>query len=328
MKVDEIRAFVTGVMECYDSIGMTLSVVHNGEVIMAEGFGVREIETQLPVTEDTLFAIGSTSKAFTGILAAMAVGEGKLSWDAPVKDYIAEFRLHNEFADQRANTRDLLAHRVGLPRNDMQWISGLNITREESIARLRYLPHDLDFRDQFEYNNWMVFVAGYLAAKQFGQTWEEMVAERLFRPLNMSRTASGVEGALELGNVARSYGVRAEGPVALPVDVDHVITMLAPAGAIHSSAVDIAQWLKFQLNLGKTDAGEQLVPPEQFAETWARQFTASRTQQNSVTESTFPASYFFMDYGFGWASGGYRGYSTYSHAGIVFFLSSSFPQCQ
>jgi len=327
MSQDEIRKYVKGISACYGSIGLTLSVVFRDEVIMAEGFGVRDLGTQMPVTQDTAFSIGSTTKAFTGVLAAMMVGEGKLDWDTPVRSYIPEFRLENDFADQRASTRDLLAHRVGMPRNDFLWLSNPQVTREEMIPRLRYLPNDRDFRTEWEYNNWMVFMGGYLAAKVAGQTWEEMVVQRLFQPLNMTRTTTGIHEALGLGNVASCYAATSTGPQAYPEDVNKIIDLLAPAGAIHSTAVDMARWLMFQLRGGKTEAGEQIVGPIPFRECRLRQFAGARTTPNGVTETYFPASFFSIDWGFGWVSGAYRGRTSMAHTGstmgqttMVYFL--------
>ncbi|MBK8021767.1 MAG: beta-lactamase family protein [Chloroflexi bacterium] len=118
--------------------GMGIAVVKDGEVLLAEGFGLRDLEQSLPVTADTMFAIGSSSKAFAAAAVAVMVDEGKLEWDKPVRDYLPNFKLKDDFASARMTPRDLLCHRSGLPRHDLMWYNSTS-TREEMLGRLQHL---------------------------------------------------------------------------------------------------------------------------------------------------------------------------------------------
>jgi len=313
---DEVKEFVNGIMSCYDSIGLSLSVVYNNELVMAEGFGYSDIENNLLVNRETIFSIGSTSKAFSSALAAISVSDGLMTWDTPVHDYIPDFQLYDEFANERGCVRDLLAHKVGIPRNDILWITYPPWTREEAIPRIRYFPPDRDFRTEYEYNNWMVFMGGYLAAKVQGIDWEEMILERIFKPLNMTSTAANYELAAPLGNLAACYNPTLSGElVRLPDDVNKVITLLAPAGAIHSNAVDMANYMMMQMNNGRFQ-GKQIIPPLTLAETHRMQTSLTRGQ-GGIDEADFPFSFWIHTYGFGWNKGSYRGRGLITHSGAT-----------
>jgi len=321
-------------MSCKNSIGFTLSIVHENETLLSEGYGYQDLENQILVNNETLFSIGSTSKAFSSALSAMAVDQGLLDWSLPLSSSLPSFRLADPFADAMANSFDLFAHKVGLPRHDVFWISGPKVSREEIIPRLKHLAFAQEFREEFLYNNWMVFVAGYLPAYLWGEDWDEAVSRRLFKPLGMERTTTGINQALPLGNVAKCYTPNPNpnssgGYEKLPDDVNRILDLVAPAGGVHSSANDMAKYLKFHLGLGNVH-GEQLVSKRGLLQTYARHFALGKTVGlGSLTEKQYPASFFLVDYGMGWSSGVYRGRRTLSHGGnlnLLFFLFPfSFP---
>ncbi|MEM5776463.1 MAG: serine hydrolase domain-containing protein, partial [Anaerolineaceae bacterium] len=149
--------------------GCVVAVVQDGAILHWRGYGFRDVEKRLPVDLDTIFAIGSTSKAFTSAAAAVLVDQGLLDWDTPVKHYIPEFDLVDAFAADRMTVRDLLSHRSGLPRHDGVWY-GTSFSRKEVFDRLRYLTPSADFRTMFQYQNLMFMAAGYLIERITGQT--------------------------------------------------------------------------------------------------------------------------------------------------------------
>ncbi|HMB26667.1 MAG TPA: serine hydrolase domain-containing protein, partial [Blastocatellia bacterium] len=106
-------------MKKFEVPGMAIAIVKNKEVIYAKGFGLRDVEKQLPVTADTIFAIGSSSKAFTTFVLGTLVDEGKIEWDKPVRNYIPWFKLYDPSMTERLTVRDLVTHRSGLPRHDL-----------------------------------------------------------------------------------------------------------------------------------------------------------------------------------------------------------------
>src|SRR5262249_27079148 len=118
--------------------GLALAVVQDGKVIYIKGYGYRDVANKLPVTPNTLFAIGSITKSFTSLTFSMLNDEGKVDWDKPVREYLPEFTLYDEVATQRATPRDLFSHRTGLPRHDLVWY-GSGFSRADLFHRLRYL---------------------------------------------------------------------------------------------------------------------------------------------------------------------------------------------
>ncbi|MCL4706215.1 beta-lactamase family protein, partial [bacterium] len=119
-------------MKSWNVPGLAMAIVKDGDVIFSEGFGYRNVESKLPVTPNTLFAIGSSSKAFTAASLGILVDDGKIDWDKPVRDYLPTFKLHDNFASERMTPRDLVTHRSGLPRHDLMWY-GAAFTRKEMV---------------------------------------------------------------------------------------------------------------------------------------------------------------------------------------------------
>lgn len=227
--------------------GIGIAVVRDGEVVLAEGYGLRDREQGLPVTADTVFAIGSSSKAFAAASVAIMVDDGKLEWDKPVRDYLPNFKLKDDFASERMTPRDLLCHRSGLPRHDLMWYNS-TATREQMIDRLRHLEPNRDFRAYWQYQNLMYMTAGYLAGKAAGTSWEEVVRTRIFEPLGMKTANFSVDESQQLPDFALPY--KEKDDEVLKIDFRN-ITEVGPAGSINASVSEMAQWVRLQLAKGK-----------------------------------------------------------------------------
>jgi CubicO group peptidase (beta-lactamase class C family) len=182
--------FIEGVRSRWNVPGVSVAVVKDGEVIMGEGFGYRDLDRRLPVTTKTIFAIGSSTKAFTTMTFATLVDEGKLDWETPVRSYLPWFAMHDQMATERMTPRDLVTHRSGLPRYDHLWYNNTTSTRRDLVRRLRYLAPSADLRTVFQYQNLMYLTAGYLAGEIAGNDWETLVRERIFEPLGMTARTS------------------------------------------------------------------------------------------------------------------------------------------
>ena len=141
--------------------GTAIAVIKDNEVVHCQGYGLRDVKNNLPVDADTIFAIGSSSKAFTTLGMGILVDQGKLDWDKPVREYIPTFKLYDAFATDRMTPRDLVCHRSGLPRHDLMWY-GTAKSRKELLDRLQYLEPNRDFRTYLQYQNLMFMTAGYL----------------------------------------------------------------------------------------------------------------------------------------------------------------------
>ena len=247
MNLQGFAEFIEEKRQAWKVPGVAVAVVKDGETIFCQGFGQRSIEDNLSVTEETIFAIGSASKAFTAASAAVAVDDGKLDWDKPVQDYIPEFKMFDPFASTHMTARDLLCHRSGLPRHELVWY-GAERTREDYLHRLRFLEPSRDFRTYFQYQNFMYMTAGYLAGKVEGTSWEDLVRARIFQPLGMTQSQFSVYDTQKGTNFALPYGEKKEKIEKLNF---RPIEGMGPAGSINSNLIDMVKWINFQLSDGK-----------------------------------------------------------------------------
>jgi len=286
--------------------GLAIAVVRGGEVVYARGFGVRDLERELPVTADTLFAIGSTTKAMTATVLGTLVDEGKVAWDEPVRTYLPWFRLSDPVLSERLTVRDLLTHRSGLPRHDLVWYNDNESSRRELVARLAHLDRTADLREKFQYNNLMYLTAGYLAGEVAGTSWEELVRERLLRPLGMERTTFSIRDSERDPDHAVPYDVKEGGRVVRipfrPLDV------IGPAGAVNSSAHEMARWLLLNLGGGQV-GGHRLVQAATLAAIHTPQMTTGAPPSR---REVVP-----VGYGLGWGIDVYRGHRRVQHGGGI-----------
>lgn len=306
--LDRLDDYVTTAMDAWQMPGLAVAVVKDGRVVVAKGYGVREIGTSDRVDENTLFAIGSTSKAFTAALIGMLVDEGKASWDDPVIDHLSEFRVWEDYATREMRLRDLLSHRSGLSRGDMLWY-GSTFTRDEIVHRVRYLRPTYSFRANYHYQNIMFLTAGEVIETVTGQTWDEVVDARIFTPLGMDRTNTSIDDLDGDANVARPHELYDGVVTAIPyLDIDNI----APAGSINSSVREMAEWLRLQLGDGEID-GERLLSTDAVAE--------MRTPHTIIpvgqgTRRSYPFTNFML-YGLGWQLIDHRGHMIAQHGGGI-----------
>ena len=190
--------------------GVAVVIVQGDQTLYAKGFGWRDVARRLPVTADTLMAIGSASKAFTTALMAGLVEEGKLAWDQPVQRWLPEFKLHDRVAGERLTPLDLVTHRSGLPRHDALWYNAQR-SRQDLLHRLQYLEPSKDLRAAFQYNNLLFMVAGHLTERVSGQSWETHVTQRLLQPLGMRRSNFSVEQTREDADFSQPYRLAKNG---------------------------------------------------------------------------------------------------------------------
>ncbi|NJL29634.1 MAG: serine hydrolase, partial [Thermoanaerobaculia bacterium] len=287
--------------------GLGIAVVAGGEVVFARGFGQRDLERGLPMTPDTLFAIGSTTKAMTTTVLGMLVDEGKLDWDQPVRRYLPGFRLADEVVGARITTRDLVSHRSGLPRHDLLWYSDRHGTRENVVARLADLELSADLRQKFQYNNLMFMTAGYLAGELTGKSWEETVQERLFSPLGMTRSVFSVDAMQKDADHALPYKENDDKKLErIPF---RNIDLIGPAGAVDSSVQEMSRWLLFNLAGGKV-GDRQLIQPATLADLQSPQMALPNPPptEKSIAQRA---------YGMGWLIAVYRGHKMVEHGGGI-----------
>lgn len=242
--------------------GMAL-VLLDGENSYLKGYGVRRLGGDDPVTAETLFAVGSVTKSLTALGAAVLVDDGKLEWDRPVREYIPWFRLDDPVASDLATVRDLLTHRVGLPRWDFIRYA-VPLAREELVRRMRYLPPTATFRERYQYQNLAYTAAGYLTGYLDGRAWEEFIGRRVLDPLKMSASALRVSEVRKRANFASPHEV--EGGRLQPVEYyDYQRFGVGPNGALNTTAADMAKYLRFHMGDGTVD-GKRVLAPRTLAE--------------------------------------------------------------
>ncbi|AMJ64552.1 serine hydrolase [Hymenobacter sp. PAMC 26628] len=303
---DSLATYVERGLRLWDIPGLAVVVVKGGQVVAAEGFGVRVVSEPEPVDANTLFMIASNTKLFTGTALAQLEEEKRLNLNDPVRRYLPAYRLYDSTSTKLVSIRDLLGHHLGTRtfQGDFTfWNSDLS--RAEIVDKMRNLRPVNPFRQTYGYCN-----SGFLAAGEIipqvldGKRWEDWVQQRLLTPLGMARTYPLTAGYGQRTNIARPYS-DAFGPL-IPLPLDH-IDNLAPAAGLVSCANDLAHWLNFQLDSGRY-AGRQVLP-------WAtlRRTRAVNTLVSDVKSPILP-SHFSM-YGLGVFIGDYAGRQVFWHTG-------------
>ena len=309
-KDEAISNYFEKTLKDFNLPGAAVAIVKDGEVVFMKGFGVRSVESKQPVTPDTLFAIGSTTKAFTAAMVGSLVDEGKLGWDTPIKEYIPWFKLYDSAATELASVRDMLCHRTGLPRHEMMWYRSL-LSRKELVERLRYLEPNVGFRSRFQYQNLAFCTAGYLAEVVTGKNYDEIVRERIFKPLGMNRSNFSVLDSQKSDDFAYPHTANKD---KLMQQIPFCnLDQIAPAGSINSCVADMAQWLKMLTGEGKVD-GKQVLSAETVKQLISPQMVVLDDPEMAMVameEDHIEA------YGLAWIISNYRGHRLVSHSGGI-----------
>jgi CubicO group peptidase (beta-lactamase class C family) len=255
--------------------GMAIAIVKDDEVVLAHGFGMANLEAETPVTPETIFAIGSSTKAFTSTLVGMLVDEGKMSWDDPITDYLPYFDLNIDTEDPNAQVtlRDLLSHRTGFTRMGLLSASG-KLPREEVLRAATAAEPYAPFREKFYYSNEMYMAAGVAAGKAAGSDWDRLVGERILKPLEMNSTTTSVGQVGEDPRLSVGY-LWDEDIQAYERRPMRNVDNIGPAGAINSNVLDMAQWIRLQLGRGEYER-RRLISEEQIRETWTSHIPISQ----------------------------------------------------
>ncbi|MCB0621012.1 MAG: serine hydrolase, partial [Saprospiraceae bacterium] len=302
--------FVEMRMKEWNVPGVAIAVVRDSQVVLTKGYGWANVEGKQRVDAGTLFAIGSSSKAFTATGVMQLVDEGKVDLDEPVITYVPNLRLYNDELTNNLTVRDLLCHRSGLPRHDVAWY-GSGSTREELIAKMAYLEPNAQLRETWQYQNFMFMAAGYLIEQVTGQSWEAYTQKHLFDPLQMSNSNFSVIDLQKTANRAWPYQEE-EGEV--KVMEYRNIDAIGPAGSINSNATDMANWLILQLNEGRFQ-GKQVISGTSLHETHKPQMVMPG---DMTTDEIF-----YSSYGLGWMITSYRGHLRVEHGGNIDGFSAS-----
>jgi CubicO group peptidase (beta-lactamase class C family) len=289
-------------LRSYSVPGMAIGVIVDGELVYAKGFGVCDLQRGEPVDAETIFPIGSCSKAFTAFLMGELVDQGKVEWDQKVIDVLPDFRLFDAYATQSLTIRDLLSHKSGMPRHDFMWYNS-KMSREEVMSRLRFLEPSHDIRERFIYNNLMYLTAGTAIERLEDKTWEEVVSEKILKPLGMTRTSCTVEELEQESNIAYPHFEKNGELKKVPFRDFHPV---APGVSINSTVVDLSRWVKMHLDCGSFEH-HSLISPSTLQEICSPQVI--------VTGAPEGKGILFHAYGLGWNVAAFRGHYFLSHDG-------------
>lgn len=307
-RLDRFRDYAEKSLQTWPVPGFSVAIVQDGKVLVSEGFGVRSLSSSEPVDGDTLFAIASNSKAFTAAALAILVEEKKLNWNDRVQDHLPTFRLYDPYVSSEMRVVDLLCHRSGLGTfsGDLLWY-GTPYTPEEILNRCKHLPQAGSFRSHYGYSNVMYLAAGLIVEKASQKSWSEFVHQRILQPLDMKRSVTSTRALAGQSNVAAPHKNTETG-------IDELAWMnwdsMAAAGGIISSASDMSQWMRLQLQQGEWE-GKSLFSKESSHEMWQPRtiIPVSAAAKKRIPQTHFRA------YGLGWGLADYHGRQLISHGG-------------
>ncbi len=303
--------------------GVSIAIVENGHTTLAKGFGVRKLGRPEQVGPDTIFQTGSTGKAFTVAALATLVDAGKIKWDDKVIDHMPDFRMYDAWVTREMTIRDLLVHRsgLGLGAGDLLFVPRSDLSRKETVRRIRYIKPATSFRYAYAYDNILYMAAGQLIEEVTGQPWENYIKDKIFKPAGMLHSTAEHSARLATPDRANPHA-RLNGAIRGLGDQEPLDEMtdraqnMAPAGGLAISANDMSRWLLIQLAHGQLpdDKEARLFSKEASAEMWQPVLLQALTP---VPENLKPTQPMFQTYALGWQVQDYRGARIIWHGGAV-----------
>jgi CubicO group peptidase (beta-lactamase class C family) len=317
------EAYVADALHRLGVPGASVAVVQGGDVVYLQGFGVKELGGTAPVTPDTLLMVGSVTKSLTSAMAATLVDAGWLAWDTPLVDLLPAFAVADPSLTPRLTVADSFCACTGLPRRDPELIFNFDaLTPERLIAQVADFPLTTPFGETFQYSNQMYAIGGYAAAAAAGAAPDDLLGgyqlamrDRLLNPIGMGRSTFALEEVLASGDYALPHGADLDGrtrPVPLLAE-DGFVDAVAPAGALWSSAREMARYLQTQLAGGVAPDGTRVVSAENLLRTRAPRVAIP------APPGLPPLAYESAQaYGLGWLVGAYKGQPLVNHSGGTF----------
>jgi len=320
----DFDAYVARGLQVLRTPGASIAVVRNGRVLFAKGYGVRRMGDTARVDAHTLFQIASNTKAFTTAALAILADEGKLAWDDPVTKFLPGFQLYDPYVTRELTVRDLVTHKsgLGLGAGDLLWFHS-NYNRAEIAHRIRFARPASSFRSAYAYDNVLYIVAGEIFPAVAGQSWDDLVKNRIFTPLGMSESGTTTAFFTSSRNAATPHGTEDGKLQVVPLDsVDNI----SPAGGIASNVTDLARWLVCRLDsgrysggAGRAGGGGRLFSEAQAREMWSGQTILPIPDPPPPLAPLRPN---FAEYGLGWRLRDYLGRKVVSHTGGLAGMSS------
>lgn len=311
---DSLDVYIEKGMKNWQIPGLALAVIKDGKILLTKTYGVREVGKPEKVDENTLFMIGSNTKAFTATSLCLLAQEKKLSLDDKVTQWIPYFRMNDSLASKDARIRDMLCHRSGLEtfQGDFTYWES-NLSRKNVIERFGKCVPKYPFRTKFGYCNAAFVTAGEVIPAVTGIQWENFIREKIFKSVGMTSAIALTSEMESAQNKAYAHIVHDKKLTKIPFGI---IDNLASAGSISASVKDMTKWILMQLDTGKV-LGNQVIPKEVVMKTWEPQLIIT-TRKSGLLPSQF------YNYGLGWFVKDYAGKRIITHdGGVNGFLSST-----
>ena len=325
----QFTSYVEEAMGRWNVPGAAVAVVADGEVVYAEGFGVRERGKDDPVTPDTLFGIGSMTKSINAMMLASLVDKGFFEWDTPVVEIWPDFQLAHPDSTLAVTVRDLLSMRSGMRQDDSLW-AGKGLSAEDLMIALAEVPVAGPPAEQHYYDNQGVATGAYLGVMAAGgelsslfESYAQQMQERLFDPIGMANTTLDLDTMNAHSEGARPHSWNESGQsVPSGSFFEGFIPRegISAAGGVASTANDMARYLITQLNRGESPDGVRVVSEESLTETWTPQINISGGPDTFLERVWLPSALYSpldsqYDYGMGWFVGTYNGVPVLNNPG-------------
>ena len=293
------------VLKSLNETGFAVAIVEKDKMIYAKGFGYRDHENKILNDENTLFAIGSCTKAFTSSLLGLLRDKGSLDFEDSPIDYVKELRFYNGNLNEIISIRDLMSHRTGIPRHDLSWYFFPTFSKDSLIKRIEYHKPFTTIRNKYWYNNFMFLVQGVIAERITGESWEDNIREMIFKPLGMERSNLSISEMEKDENAAFGYLDDHE-------KTDYYkIAGMRPAGSINSSVKEMSNWLIAWINGGKYKENQIL----------SSSYVVEAMSSHNVSGANLPTKetpgLHLSNYGYGWQISSYKGHYRVEHGGAI-----------
>ncbi|MBL7901988.1 MAG: beta-lactamase family protein [Bacteroidia bacterium] len=243
----------TSIIKKYKAVGLSLAIVDSGQIVYSMGYGFSDKENQTPATDSTIYRIGSCSKSFTSLSILQLHEKNKLNIEHSVKQYLPELKIKSRFNDNnQIYIKDMMCHVSGLPCDvtngffcdappDMNWLIA-ELNKQTTISPRRY---------KHAYSNSAYGLLGEVIARLGKTTYSNYVKQNIFLPLNM-HSSYIVEDSLLSKRYAKGYVNKKQ--IKEPLIRDQA------AGLIHSTVLDMSNYLLMYLNKGEHKSGYILSP--------------------------------------------------------------------
>lgn len=297
------------VLETTKAAGFAVAIVEGDKIIYAKGFGYSDYENKVPANANTLFAIGSSTKAFTSALMGLHRDDDKLSFnDSPLK-HVPGLEFYNNELNNNIIIKDLMRHSTGLPRHDGAWYYFPSHDKGTLVTKMQYHEPFTGVRQQWYYNNFGFLLQGVITEKVTGESWEKNIEDKFFKPLGMNRSRTTIDGLKNSTNAALGYTLDKNRNIEKMDYYD--IAGMSPAGSINSSVNDMSKWLMTWINDGKYRE-EQIIPEGYVKEAMSSQMVVSAGYPSDELPDVFNSNY-----GYGWFIHSYKGHYMVEHGGNI-----------